>query len=169
MRAGARLVLVVPAADDDGSAGYRQMFDAAWAGLSGFVRRGLISADEATRMGMPHFARTSADLAAPFSGDGQFAGLSLEVLECFNSSDVFFDEYQSTGDATTFGAKWAAIHAVGAFPSLATGLNSGPDDPRSVDIFERLETEIAARLAASPERMRIPVANVVLVKHGGMT
>lgn len=165
MRAGSRLVVVVPAADDDGSAGYRPMFDAAWASLTGLVHDGLLKEEEAVQMGMPHFSRSVAELAAPFGDGGQFAGLTIEHLETFNSTDEFWDEYQSTGNAETFGARWAGIFAAGAFPSLATALHSPPDSPRSVAILDRLEVEVAARLAAKPERMRIPVANIVLAKQ----
>lgn len=162
MRPGARLVVVVPAADDDGSAGYRPMFDAAWAGLRELVRHGVLEQDEAARMGMPHYGRSADELAAPFGGDGLCAGLSIEHLEMFISPDEFFSDYQYSKDARTFGARWAAIFAAGAFPSLATGLDSGPDDPRTAMVFERLEADIAARLASAPEPLRIPVANVVL-------
>jgi hypothetical protein len=163
MRAGARLVVVVSGADDDGAAGYRPMFDAAWAGLRALVDEGLLDEDEAVQIGMPHFGRGAADLAAPF-GDGDFAGLTIEELDTFNSADEFWDDYQSDGDAAGFGARWAGIFAAGAFPSLATGLHSGPDDPRTAAILDRLETEVAGRLAAAPAQMRIPVANVVLTK-----
>lgn len=165
MRPGARLVMVIPAADDDGSAGYRPMFDAAWAALSGFVHEGLIDADEAVRMGMPHLGRSAAELAAPFGDGGEFAGLTIERLEMVSGTDAFFDDYESTGDAAAFGAGWAGVFAAGAFPSLATGLNSGPDDPRTAIVFDRLRAEVAHRLAGSPQRMRIPVANAVLVKR----
>lgn len=121
MRAGARLVVVLSGADDAGTAGYRPMFDAAWAGLRALVDQGILDEDEAVQMGMPHFGRGAADLAAPF-GDGHFAGL--------------------------------------------TGLHSGPDDPRTAAILDRLETEVAARLASAPAQMHIPVANVVLTKIG---
>jgi hypothetical protein len=43
-------------------------------------------------------------------------------------------------------------------------LHSRPDDPRTAAILDRLETEVAGRLAAAPARMRIPAANVVLTK-----
>jgi len=163
MRAGAGLVVVLSGADDDGTAGYRPMFDAAWAGLRALVDEGLLDEDEAVQMGMPHFGRGAADLAAPF-GDGQFAGLTIEALETFDSGDEFWDDYQSNGDAAEFGARWAGIFAAGAFPSLATGLHSGPDDPRTAAILDLLETEVAGRLAAAPAQMHIPVTNVVLTK-----
>lgn len=167
MRPGARLVMVIPAADDDGSAGYRPMFDAAWAALSGFVREGLLDADEAVRMGMPHFGRGAVELAAPFGDSGEFARLTIERLEMFCGPDAFFDDYERTGDAAAFGARWAGVFAAGALPSLATGLNSGPDDPRTAIVLDRLQAEIAARLGQSPQRMRIPLANVVLAKRSG--
>ncbi len=165
MRAGARLVVVLAAADDDGSAGYRPMFDAAWAGLRALVGDGLLDEDEAVQMGMPHFARDAADLTAPFS-DGQFAGLTIEDLETFDSADEFWEDYQSTGEDADFGARWAGVFAAGAFPSLATGLHSRPGDPRTVAILDRLRTEVAGRLAAAPARMHIPTTNVVLTKIG---
>jgi len=163
MRAGARLVVVVPGTDGDGTAGYRPMFDAAWAGLRALVAEGLLEDGEAVQMGMPHFGRSAADLAAPF-GDGHFAGLRIEDLEAFDSADEFWDDYQSNGDAAGFGARWAGIFAAGAFPSLARGLHSGPDDPRTAAILDRLESEVAARLAAALARLHIPVTNVVLTK-----
>lgn len=99
-------------------------------------------------------------------GDGHFAGLTIEDLETFDSADEFWADYQSTGDAEGFGARWAGIFAAGAFPSLATGLNTAPDEPRTAAILDRLETEVATRLAAAPAPMHIPVANVVLTKVG---
>lgn len=167
MRPGARLVVVVPAADDDGTAGYRPVFDAAWAALGDFVREGLISVDEAARMGMPHFGRTAAELARPFGADGHFAGLEIEHLEVFTGPDGFWTDYQSTGDATAFGAGWAGVFAAGAFPSLATGLHGGPDASRAAAVLDRLRAEVAVRLAEAPQRIRVPVANVVLARRGG--
>ena len=164
MRDGARLVLVIPAADDDGTAGYRPMFEAAWASLTALVGEGLLTEAEVVRMGMPHYGRNCAQLAAPFGDGGHFAGLTIEHLETFDSVDEFWAEYQSTRDATTFGARWAGIYAAGAFPSLATALDCAPDSARAVGVFDRLEGEIATRLSAAPERMRIPVANMVLAK-----
>lgn len=165
MHPGARLVVVVPAADDDGTAGYRPMFDAAWAALRGFVRDGLIEDAEAVRMGLPHVGRSTAELATPFADDGTFAGLTLEHMESLNSTDAFWNDYQSTGDATAFGTGWAGVFAAGAFPCLATGLRGGPDDPRADNLFSRLHREVATRLAAAPQPMRIPVVNLILARQ----
>ena len=166
LRPGARLVLVVPAADAERNAGYEPMFDAAWASLTGLVREGVITSEEAAAMGMPHYGRSEAELAAPFGASGRFAGLVIEHLEVFDGVDGFYEEYRSTGDAAAFGAGWSGIYAAGAFPSLATGLSGGPHDPRAAALFARLEGEIAERLAGSPKPMWIPVANLVLCKAG---
>ena len=107
--------------------------------------------------------RSKAELLAPFDGDA-FAGLAVEHIETFEGTDEFWDQYQSTGDATEFGAHWAGVFAAGAFPSLATGLRDGPTDARAGAVFERLEAHIAAQLAQAPQRMHIPVANLVLAK-----
>ena len=167
MRAGARLVVVVPAADEDGSAGYRPMFDAAWAALRDFVGEGLIGEDEAVRMGMPHFGRSRGELVAPFGADGCFGSLAIDRIEEFTSTDPFWEDYQSSGDAAAFGAGWAGVFATGAIPSLLTGLDAGTGDGRACAVSDRLQTYVAARLTAAPERMRIPVATVVVSKRSG--
>ena len=51
------------------------------------------------------------------------------------------------------------------FPTLATALTGGRNDPRSEQFFDRLETGIADRLAAAPEQMQIPMAQLVLIKR----
>jgi hypothetical protein len=51
------------------------------------------------------------------------------------------------------------------FPSLASALDGGRSDPRCREFTDRLEAGVAARMAAEPEEMQIPLAQVVLWKR----
>jgi salicylate 1-O-methyltransferase len=48
------------------------------------------------------------------------------------------------------------------FPTLAAALDGGRTDPRRVEFMDRLEAGVATRMAAEPEQMQIPLAQVVL-------
>ena len=64
-----------------------------------------------------------------------------------------------------FAALWAAFARAAIFPTLASALAGGRNDPRSVQFFDRLEAGITERLSANPEPMQIPLAKIVLTKH----
>ena len=116
-------------------------------------------------MSMPTVGRRAADFLAPFAPSGRFERLSIEHLEVFNAEDRFWAQYQVDKDATAFGAQWAAFTRASVFPTLATALDGGRDDPRSPEFFNRFEAGVAERLAAAPEQMQIPLAHVVLEKR----
>jgi hypothetical protein len=48
---------------------------------------------------------------------------------------------------------------------MAAALGGGRTDPRAADFVDRLEAELAARMAAEPEQMQIPLAKLVLWKR----
>jgi hypothetical protein len=60
---------------------------------------------------------------------------------------------------------WAAFARASVFPTMATALEGGRGDPRCGEFMDRLEAGIAARMAAEPEQMQIPLAHVVLWKR----
>ncbi len=154
------------AVGDDGEFGYRPLLDALVAALEDRHRNGLLSADELRRMTIPTFARAEKDFRAPFAPKGRFEGLSIEHLQVFNAEDRFCARYLVDHDATAFGAQWAAFARAAVFPALVTSLDGGPTDPRAIGLVEHLETAVAERLSSAPAPMQIPLASVVLVKHG---
>ena len=83
----------------------------------------------------------------------------------FDAEDRFWTQYQVDHDAKAFGAQWAAFARASVFPTLAAALEGGRADPRSAEFFNRLEAGVAARLAAAPEQMQIPLAQLVLWKR----
>jgi hypothetical protein len=159
---GGKLVVLTMALTEDGDFGYRPLLSALTDTLSELVADGVISRDELARMSLPIVGRTAADFAAPFAPSGRFERLSIEHLEVFDAEDRFFSQYRIDHDAKAFGAQWAAFCRFAIFGVLAEPL----DDPgRHAVFFDRLETGVAARLAAAPEETRIPLAGVLLAKR----
>jgi hypothetical protein len=164
LRAGGRFVVLTMALTDDGAFAFPQMAEALYAALMGLVDEGF-GTEEVQRMAIPICGRSRADLVAPFAKTGQLAGLSMEHLEMFTVEDPNWREFERDRDAHKFGARWAAFMRASVFPTLALSLDGGRDDPRVVAFFSKLEAGMAARLAAAPQPMLIPLASVVLVKE----
>lgn len=165
MAPGGRLVVLTLAVEDDGGSGFRPVFDALLATLRGLTRDGFLNAAEAARMTIPTVGRSEKEFRAPFAPSGRFEGLSIEHLELLNGEDRFWAQYQNDADATAFGARWAAFLRAAIVPTLAAGLDGQSGDPRAQEFGDRLEADVAARLAAAPQQTTIPLANVVLAKR----
>ncbi len=165
-RPGGRLVVMTMAADDAGDFGHRAVLETMYATLKELVAEGFIREAELRRMTIPTVSRSREELAAPFAADGRFAGWTIEALETFQGEDRIWAEFERTGDAKAFGARWATFPRASVFPTLAAALDGGVSDPRAAAFFDRLEAGMAARLAAAPAPTSIPLARLLLVKDG---
>jgi SAM dependent carboxyl methyltransferase len=168
LRSGGQLVVLTMALDDAGSFGYRPVVEAMYTGLLDMVEKGFIRMEEVRRMAIPTVGRSRVDFLEPFAESDCFAGLSIEQMEIFLGEDRIWAQFESEGggDAQEFGARWAAFSRASVFPTLAAGLDGGRNDPRMVTFVDRLEADMAARLAAAPDRMIIPLGKMLLVKEG---
>lgn len=166
LRPGGRLIVLTMATDDDGEFGYRPLLDHLYDALRDMVREGSLRDDEVRRMVIPTVGRARAEFTAPFEADGRCAGLSIEELEIFDAEDMIWAAYRDGGDTCSFGAKWAAFSRASVFPTLAAGLDGVRGDPRYQSFLDRLEAEVAAKLASSPRQIRIPLARMSFVKKG---
>lgn len=166
LHAGGKLVVLTMASTDDGAFGYAPVLAAIYGGLCDMQASGFLGADELHRMTIPTVGRRRADFLAPFDAKGRFGALRVEQIEIFQGEDRIWTEFIRTGDAPAFGARWAAFSRASVFPTLAAGLEGGHADPRGAAFIDRLEAAMAARLAAAPERMLIPLARMVFAKDG---
>ncbi|MGK9167837.1 class I SAM-dependent methyltransferase [Inquilinus limosus] len=164
LRPGGRLVVLTMALTDGGDFGYRPVLDAMYAALLQLVDDGFMSAVELHRMAIPTVARSLADIEAPFSGDGRFGGLVIEHAETFLGDDPIWSDYERDGEAGAFGARWAAFARASVLPTLAQGLDGGQGDARAGAFIDRVEAGVAARLAARPEKMIVPLVAAVFAK-----
>jgi salicylate 1-O-methyltransferase len=162
---GGRLVVLTTAVGDDGEFGHRPLFCSMVAELADLVAQELITEDEVHRMCIPMVSRRAAEFLSPFAPKGRFERLEVEHLEVFDAEDRFWSQYRVDHDAKAFGAQWAAFARSSVFPSLASALDGGRSDPRCGEFIDRLEAGVAARMAAEPEEMQIPLAQVVLWKR----
>jgi hypothetical protein len=162
---GGQLVVMTMALDEKGEFGYRPLLSALVDTLDELVAAELLSAEGVHRMCIPMVARSESDFLAPFAPKGRFEQLEIEHLKVFNAEDRFWSQFQVDRDATAFGAQWAAFLRASVFPTLASALEGGIADPRSVQFFGQLESGVATRVAAAPEQMQIPLAHLVLTKR----
>jgi salicylate 1-O-methyltransferase len=162
---GGQLVVMTMALDEKGEFGYRPLLSALVDTLDELVAGELLSAEEVHRMCIPMVARSESDFLAPFAPKGRFEQLEIEHLKVFNAEDRFWSQFQVDRDATAFSAQWAAFLRASVFPTLASALEGGVADPRSVQFFDQLESGVATRVAAAPEQMQIPLAHLVLTKR----
>lgn len=159
-----QLVVLTMAIGDDDEFGYRPLLAAMLAGLTELVERGVVSADERAGMSIPTVGRRAADFLAPFAPSGTFEKVSISHLEVFDAEDRFYAEYRINKDAKAFGARWAAFARASVFPTLAAAIVGDDRDARRTRFADDLEAGIAARLAADPQVMQIPLAKVLIEK-----
>lgn len=165
LAAGGRLVVLTLGVDGSGRPGFDGALQALLAALRCLVGDRTLTEQELHRMVVPTVARSEKDFVAPFAPSGRLEGLSVEHLEMFDAQDRFWARYRADGDAAGFGARWAAFVRAAVFPTLLTALDDETDRSRSAAIADRLESELAAQLAASPAPMPIPLACLLLRKH----
>lgn len=162
---GGKLLVLTAAVDAAGRSGYQSLLDAIVAVLAEQVREGDLSREEVARMSIPVFGRSEKELRAPFAPAGRFESLTIERLEVFDAEDRFWGRYLRDGDAAALGAHWASFVSAAIFPTLASALAGGAEDPRATDFVRRLEAGVAARLASNPQQVQIPLALIVLTKQ----
>ena len=164
MRQDARLVVLTMALDENGAFGYQPLLQAMVDTLATLTDEGLIRTEEVYHMAIPTVGRSRAELSAPFEETGRVADLSIEHLDVFATEDRIWTEYEQRHDAQVFGEQWAKFSRASVFPTLAAALTGGEADPRRAKFFDRLEAGVAARLAAAPQKMVIPLAMLMLRK-----
>lgn len=131
-----------------------------WDSVIELGREGRFSESEQLRMTVPIWYRSMAELRAPFGSGEQFSGLRLEHIEATSAPDPFWQSFEQTGDAQSFGVAWANTMRAISAPTLVGAL--GTDRGALVDdVFERY----AARIAAAPMKYDWDLAAIVMSKN----
>jgi hypothetical protein len=165
LRPGGRLVVVLPALNDQGAAGLEPLMDHANAVLAEMVDEGVLRADERERMVVGAYPRRRCDLLAPFQRSGQFQNLSVQCCELSWVADGPWAEYERDGNKEAFGTKHALFFRSVFVPSLALGLTD-PHDAGQRRIFaDRFEDGLKRRLADQPAPLHSFVQTIVLAKR----
>jgi hypothetical protein len=166
LRRGGRLVVVLPALADDGSAGFEHIFQQANAVLAEMAAAGEITADERSRMIVGAYPRRKRDLLAPFAANGKFRQLTVESCEMFELPDAAWTDYQHDGDKEALTSKHALFFRSIFVPSLASALVRVRDgDSEALATFSnQIEQRLKRRLASQPAPMHSFVQTIVLAK-----
>jgi hypothetical protein len=167
LRPGGRLVIVLPALADDGSAGLEPIFDRANEVLEEMVADGAITSEERSRMVLASYPRRKRDLLAPFVGNGRFQQLSVEDFEMSELAEPAWTEYQRDGDKEALAAKHTLFFRSIFVPSLASALvRVRAGDAAAASTFgDQVEQRLKRRLASQPVATRSFVQTIVLAKE----
>ena len=161
LRAGARLVLVLPARNDNGPTGLEPLFTHAKSALAEMVDEGAITREESARMVLGSFPRRRCELMEPFKVDGQFRGLTVEHCELSGLPDAVWKEYERGADGELLAVRHAGFFRSIFIPSLVSTLDSPAKRQQFADVMER---KLVRRMAADPVPLHSFVQTMVLAK-----
>jgi hypothetical protein len=167
LRAGGRLVVVVPAIADDGSVGLEPLFDGANAVLQEMVDDGTITSEERSRMTLGVHPSRKRDLLAPFESTGEFQQLIVEDFQMAEVADAAWDQYERDRDKDALAAGRALFFRSVFVPSLACALTPAPaaNGEGIVRFANDLECRLKRRLENQPVEMRSFAQTVLLARQ----
>jgi len=165
LRDEGRLVVVLPAVNDDGSYGPTGLMDHANAVLSDMVDAGEITSQDRTQMVVAGYPRQRRDLLAPFTSGGQFAGLIVEHCAIDALPHPAWSNFERHGDKDALASDLARFFRATFVPSLAIGLAGNRRDEERRAFSDRLEDRLKQRLARDPAPSIYSVVTLVAAKR----
>src|SRR5580658_5744238 len=120
LRVGGRLVVVLPAFNDEGVTGFEPLFKHANSTLAEMVAEGTITDDECARMVLGSYPRRRSELLQPFNADGRFCSLTIEQCELFGLPDAAWTEYERDANRELLASRHAGFFRSIFIPSLAS-------------------------------------------------
>ena len=165
MHRGGRLVVVLPALNDEGESGLAMLFDQANVALAEMVDAGQIRADERERMVLGTYPRRRCELLAPFQADGQFQHLTVEHCDLYSLPDPAWPDYQSDGNAEALATRHALFFRSVFVPSLALSLAHAHDAEQLRAFADQIENRLKRRLSKEPMPFDSFVQVMVIAKQ----
>jgi hypothetical protein len=162
LRAGGRLVVVLPGLNDEGVTGFEPLFNSANEVLGEMVDERVVGADERKRMVLGAYPRRRAQLLEPFGREGQFKTLTVEGCELLELPDSAWTDYQLNGNVESLGSRHAAFFRAIFVPSLASAIS---DAGRRLTFADGLEQKLKRRLCERPAPFHSFVQVMVLAKQ----
>jgi SAM dependent carboxyl methyltransferase len=166
LRTGGRLVVVLPAVNDNGAVGFEPLFKKANEVLAEMVTEGVITAEERARMTLGTYPRQKRELLAPFNVDGQFLGLTVERCDLFGLSDAAWTDYDRDANKELLANRHTGFFRSIFIPSLACAVASSGKRHVFADV---LDQKLKRRIIDHPEPFHSYVQTMVLAKHSAGT
>jgi hypothetical protein len=165
LRAGGRLVVVLPGAPEEGLAPVHRGMDLINAELAQMVAENAIAAEERARMILLSYTRRTSEILAPFAGNRQFEGLSVQQWEAFPVSDPAWAAYEQDHDKERLAAKHTAFFRSTFMPSLASGLAPERGAEERQAFVDRLARALQRRLAEEPAPIHLIAQALLIAKE----
>ena len=163
LRPGGRLIVVLPALNDEGVAGgFEPLFASANDALAEMVADGVITAEERSRMVLGSFPRRRSHLLAPFDGDHQFCGLTAECCELSELPDAAWIDYERDENMEELLNRHTGFFRAIFVPSLATAL---ADPGKHRTFADEMQRRMKRKLAERPTPLHSFVQTMVLAKQ----
>jgi SAM dependent carboxyl methyltransferase len=163
LRAGGRLMVVLPARNDEGFTGFEPLFGHANSALAEMVAEGTITKDEGARMVLGAYPRRKCELLAPFSADGQFLALTVEHCEVTGLPDAAWTDYERDTNKELLASRHAGFFRSVFVPSLASAVT---DEKKRAAFADAMDQKLKRRIMGQPVPMHSFVQTMVLRKQG---
>jgi hypothetical protein len=165
LRSGGRLLVVVPALDDDGRLGFEDLMNHANGVLAEMVDAGAIKAEERARMVIGAHQRRRRDLLAPFEQEGEFQQLIVEDCELSTISDFAWADYERDQNKEIWASRHARFFRSTFASSLMLGLTNAGDAEQRRAFADQLEERLKLRLMSHPAPLRSFATTIVLARR----
>lgn len=163
LRAGGRLVVVLPGLNDEGVSGFEPLFRQANSALAEMVAEGTITDDECAHMVLGSCPRRKCELLTPFSEDGRFFGLTVERCEAFGLPDAAWTDYERDANKKLLANRHAGFFRSVFVPSLASVLSGSGKRQTFADAMDQ---KLKQQLVDQPAPFHSFVQTIVLAKAG---
>jgi hypothetical protein len=165
LRPGGRLVVVLPAARDDGTTPIDDRMNQLNAVLAEMVADRAIAAAERARMILPAYPRRDSELLAPFARDKRFEGLVLDEFETAPVPEPDWDEYERDRDRDRLAAKQTGFFRATFMPSLASALAVERSAEERQRFIDRIADGLKQRLIGELRPLGVRAQVIVLAKE----
>ncbi len=162
---GGRLVVVLPALNDEGESGLARLFDQANETLGDMVDAGEIRADEREQMVLGTYPRRRCELLAPFQPTGQFEELIVEHCELYSLPDPAWADYERDRNAEALADKHALFFRSVFVPSLALSLGNAHDPEQRRAFADRIVNRLKRPMSNQPVPLDSFVQIIVLANQ----
>jgi hypothetical protein len=161
LRAGGRLVIVLPGFNEEGTTGFEPLFRHAVSALAEIVAEGTITDDECARMVLGTYPRRKWELLEPFQADGRFCNLTVAQCELFHLPDAAWRDYEHDANKQLLASRHAGFFRSVFIPSLAFALTDSAKEGAFADAMER---KLARRIVEEPVPFHSFVQTMVVAK-----
>jgi len=155
MQPSARLLIIASGADVQGNSGAEGLTDLANHIVQQLVKDGALHPDEYEEMAIPTYYRTAQEWKEPFTSDSSSSpasALSLDHFEELVLPDVYFEQFEQTGDARAFAEAYTGFFKAAFEPCLFVSLRETRTPQSRQHVIDLFPEKLRIALARDPQK-----------------